>query len=373
MTLLKKLLFFGLLDAIAGCSSTNYDLRPPCIPLDPRMVKFYFAKNCTPIDEEGECPYAWDCSKWDEETDRQSRLPACFDGDKMRSGCVPVFKETAANDDGACEVDGWACPGEEVKNACSPTKCPNYATLDSMYRAKACKPILKEGECCPSSWDCSRWEETLAKRDECFAVSGKYPEGKYYNIGDEMHGGKSQCNVGCTCMRSYKNEAEAEAACIMLGCAVEEHYGSKCIYDKRDWGNCCPGDTICDSDLEGRAVCKDGPHGSKVYYEGEVFTPLADPCLRCICRPGYDQTDPDATADCYRYLIIHTHCYELANIPASRMNCYDQDRLTRGCLPIFDGDQCCPWRFKCPGEEGFAELETEYASGKRVQVKTPKP
>ena len=44
---------------------------------------------------------------------------------------------------------------------CSETDCHNYGLMDSFYRAKGCKPVVKAGECCPSSWDCSSWEDRM--------------------------------------------------------------------------------------------------------------------------------------------------------------------------------------------------------------------
>ena len=69
--------------------------------------------------------------------------------------------------------------------------------MDSFYRAKGCRPVVRPGECCPSSWDCSRWEERLQRRDECFAVSADHPFGKFYAVGESMEEVSVGCNIGC--------------------------------------------------------------------------------------------------------------------------------------------------------------------------------
>jgi hypothetical protein len=33
-----------------------------------------------------------------------------------------------------------------------------YSREANLYRAKGCFPITGPGECCPSSWDCSAWD-----------------------------------------------------------------------------------------------------------------------------------------------------------------------------------------------------------------------
>ncbi|CAB4056303.1 PAPLN [Lepeophtheirus salmonis] len=65
------------------------------------------------------------------------------------------------------------CGGAEPEqNAfCSKIKCDKN-DID-FHTAKACIPLTKKGECCPSGWDCSFWEnERLKRLDECFHEKG---------------------------------------------------------------------------------------------------------------------------------------------------------------------------------------------------------
>ena len=61
-------------------------------------------------------------------------------------------------------------------SVCQDTSCDVAERL--YYTAKACRPIVKAGECCPSSWDCSEWERRLEKKDKCFIANAKFPMGR---------------------------------------------------------------------------------------------------------------------------------------------------------------------------------------------------
>jgi hypothetical protein len=89
---------------------------------------------------------------------------------------------------------------------CSETECENYGLIDSFYRGKGCNPIVKPSDCCPSSWDCSNWDDRIEKPDKCFAVSKNFPHGKYYDIGVNMEDVNHGCNIGCFCSSGYPDE-----------------------------------------------------------------------------------------------------------------------------------------------------------------------
>jgi hypothetical protein len=86
---------------------------------------------------------------------------------------------------------------------CSETECENYGLIDSFYRGKGCTPIIKPGECCSNSWDCSRWDERMEKLDKCFAVSKNFPNGKFYEIGESMDELNTGCSIYCRCEEGY--------------------------------------------------------------------------------------------------------------------------------------------------------------------------
>ena len=53
---------------------------------------------------------------------------------------------------------------------------------------------LKKGDCCPSSWDCTVWnQQRLTRKDQCFWASDQYPNGKFYAVGESVPEADGSC------------------------------------------------------------------------------------------------------------------------------------------------------------------------------------
>ena len=90
----------------------------------------------------------------------------------------------------------------------------------SIFKAKGCLPITKKGQCCPSSWNCDRWNrQRLKRKQECFLASPKFPNGKFYQDGEKVPEANGNCNAACLCALGLNNEAEI--ICAMMDCAFE--------------------------------------------------------------------------------------------------------------------------------------------------------
>ncbi len=111
------------------------------------------------------------------------------------TGCRGNANNFATLEDCVNTCGGLNDPGDSL--ICSETQCDNDQNLANFYRSKVCKPVVKPGECCPSSWDCAVWEERMRRTDQCFAVSDEYPNGKFYDVGDEMTEINKGCYVNC--------------------------------------------------------------------------------------------------------------------------------------------------------------------------------
>ena len=70
------------------------------------------------------------------------------------------------------------CGGSEplIDLGCSSVTCDQHEV--NINRAKGCTPVTLPGECCPSSWDCSAWDQRLADRSMCYYSHAGEPVGK---------------------------------------------------------------------------------------------------------------------------------------------------------------------------------------------------
>jgi len=77
------------------------------------------------------------------------------------------------------------------------------------------RSIGSKFQCCPSSWDCSSWEERLRRWDECFWADEKDPRGRYYAIGDPVPEATDigACRSSCTC-----SEGPGMTVKVVSGC-----------------------------------------------------------------------------------------------------------------------------------------------------------
>ena len=102
-----------------------------------------------------------------------------------------------------------------------------------------------QSECCPSSWDCSLWEDQrLERTDECFWADDLSPNGNFYAIGDEMPEANKGCKMGCSCLPNGR------IMCATPMCfSIPIKPGSNCSNVYNDFKQCCP-DQKCDADLE---------------------------------------------------------------------------------------------------------------------------
>ena len=93
-----------------------------------------------------------------------------------------------------------------------------------------------QSECCPSSWDCSLWEDQrLERTDECFWADDLSPNGNFYGIGDEMPEANKGCKMGCSCLPNGR------IMCATPMCfSIPIKPGSNCSNVYNDFKQCCP-------------------------------------------------------------------------------------------------------------------------------------
>eukprot|EP00096_Caligus_rogercresseyi_P007225 TRINITY_DN25027_c0_g1_i1.p1 TRINITY_DN25027_c0_g1~~TRINITY_DN25027_c0_g1_i1.p1 ORF type:complete len:564 (+),score=120.10 TRINITY_DN25027_c0_g1_i1:30-1694(+) len=156
--------------------------------------------------------------------------------------------------------------GDPEENAvCSRVKC-DKPDID-FHTAKACKPITKKGECCPSSWDCSFWEnERLKRLDECFHVSPNFPHGKFYKIKEQIKDdGEGLCIGGAFCGKGDDGLARVIASVGMCGRPAFSPQDD-CIQQYNSTMECCSKRHKCGAEKKRLHTCS---FEGKRYHEGE--------------------------------------------------------------------------------------------------------
>lgn len=261
----------------------------------------------------------------------------------------------------------------ETNPVCSMIDCDQQ--MADFYRAKGCQPIINAGECCPSSWDCTIWDERVMRKDECFVANSKFPMGKFYKQDEAMPELDDGCTMGCFCATSGLDEKWASPTCAAVDCMFSQPPPNavKCRPIYHDQNQCCSQGLVCDDELESLSQCV---IGNKTYSHGQLVDIQSDPCMRCLCKDGFSEDKIGSDEFCHR-----TDCF----------SAYSSEKLLQGCRPVFQTGVCCPNDWICPRHldsvelsrngQSFEEHEEQQqkdededynvVSGSEVQVKSP--
>lgn len=224
---------------------------------------------------------------------------------------------------------------EPENGFCATVQCDKHAA--AFHKAKGCIPVVARGECCPSSWDCSKWNhQRLQRKNECFFANDKYPNGKFYAIGEDMREVNRGCTSGCTCIASSGGDAQVLCAESQCGFYPEPQTATKCsdLYDGLE--ECCSIGFKCDADLQAMAVCQLDNNVTAVVGE-KIYNPKGNnPCESCICKGD-------------------------GNLECQDMDCglSRESRLVQGCTPVYQEGVCCPIDWVCPLPEAEVKLLDE--------------
>jgi len=237
------------------------------------------------------------------------------------------------------------CGGSEPAQSSHLTECSRVECDEKeaqVQRAKGCVPTTKQGECCPSSWDCSVWEKRLAKKDMCFYSSVEDPVGKFYAVGESIPEVSkiNSCRQACFC--SQHGGGNAHIMCASVDCAYSPKFSwDTCRPQYDDLNQCCMPGFACGEELNKLSTCSlDG----KTYYEGQKMYPEKDKCAVCHCMAGWDgdiQGEFCRKVDCGLQL--------------------SGDKLMRGCQPVYQDNVCCPTDWVCPNKEPTSTEQTRSA------------
>ncbi|XP_012275004.1 uncharacterized protein LOC105696825 [Orussus abietinus] len=195
----------------------------------------------------------------------------------------------------------WACAGTLLGAAPAddetrrlPLPCPGPLMH---YRDLGCTAVFeKEGDRCPSRYDCSHLDRR--RRDKCHVNGVEYGVGEFLRKEDS-----NPCDVSCKCTKD--GEEAAHFSCAVVDCVEDVTPG---CYLKQSAGSCCPGDEVCPERPEDRPRCVvDGV----TYWDGQSFDVKSEPEKSCYCMEGY--TGENVEPFCV--LPRHTWCHaELEHI-----------------------------------------------------------
>lgn len=199
-----------------------------------------------------------------------------------------------------------------------PSKCP----IPVHYKEIGCTPITKDGEECPSSFNCDHLQ--LHNTTE-----GCLFKGKVY----QDYSGPSELPPCVPYAQCITPEGYFRAGHI--DCGHTHHLPSlpgqpeiKCVTIR---SGCCPQD-VCGEEMAKLTVC----HAEDdIHFGGEKWNPKEDKCIECTCDEHFDNS---------------TSIYENKNCKVKE--CFQEfwhlNEFRSGCGPKFYGaDRCCPSDTKC--------------------------
>ncbi|XP_034245830.1 kielin/chordin-like protein [Thrips palmi] len=211
---------------------------------------------------------------------------------------------------------------------CGEGACSGLRHLHHYYEELGCTPITKEGECCPSSYDCGH----MATRDKsrCYFKGAALDVRPDFELLDP-----SVCLAGCFCRQTKEANAVASLTCAQIECPslfnpslIPEGCVATYSMDK-----CCSDGVLCQQNTTAEtAKCE---WKGETYLEGQKFYPDEEPCKTCICKRGFDGT------------LNGPWCKEAT----CGLELHHTRDLARGCAPVFWKSTCCPIEWRCPAED----------------------
>ncbi|XP_014218743.1 chordin-like protein 2 [Copidosoma floridanum] len=148
---------------------------------------------------------------------------------------------------------------------CDKSKCKGPIRY---YEELGCKPNIKDGECCASSYDCTHLKNRSAHK--C------YVNGQEYNIGESLRNEdrSGPCDVACFCNFGY--DKAAEFTCAQIDCPrIPVHQG---CFLRRHLDSCCNEEEVCPKQNEKIEECS---FNGTTYKHGEIFYPNERKMCQC--------------------------------------------------------------------------------------------
>jgi len=203
--------------------------------------------------------------------------------------------------------------------------CESCAAIPKHYDELGCKPIIDEGKCCPSRYECPELPDDgkCHYNKKVYEMNVKLPEDEH-----------PQCLVGCRCKNLYPTN-RTTIECVSIECPQDLSPDSDCLYLRRK-GQCCA-DVICDkTDIENSKAIK-CYYDEKEYEDGQEIHPNDQ--VVCYCGKGFDNST----------LTNNTHCEK----PKRKLDCniplHYFSQLRDGCIPIYyENATGCPIELICP-------------------------
>jgi len=209
---------------------------------------------------------------------------------------------------------------------CSKVACE---AAQKVYTEIGCLPMIEDGECCPSRYNCSHVQHL--NTSQCHFNNQTYSFGKMVADEETSH----MCHAACQCTSASADGGAPYFNCASIECPEFFSPPDPDCSWQTEKHRCCGLNKVCG---EERAKLHHCYLDGLTYVEHQWMYPDNAGCKKCWCTEGWDNSTIDDNPLCQEI-----ECgIELTSLW----------RIQAGCAAVYYRDrQCCPIGWRCPNAQ----------------------